>query len=101
VHAGFFLKQENLLSPVGVDGTRILERIEVPELQIDEALMHPERIDLPKRPGTPTRRRVPVPGPTVFAISIAADVEKVTGTCPLCRHDADSEANDDEEEESD
>jgi hypothetical protein len=31
VHAGFFLRPENLLGPVGVNGTMVLERIEAPE----------------------------------------------------------------------
>jgi hypothetical protein len=35
VHAGFFLKPENILGPIGVNGTRVLERIEVPELPVD------------------------------------------------------------------
>jgi hypothetical protein len=101
VRAGFFLKPENLLGPVGVNVTRVLERIEVPELPVDEAFMYPETIDLPTRPGIPTRRRAPVPGPTSFAVSLAAYIEKVTGTCLLCGHDDDAEVNDDEEDEVD
>jgi hypothetical protein len=61
--------------------------------------MYPETIDLPTRPGIPTRRRAPVPGPTSFAVSLAACIEKVTGTCPLCGHDDDAEVKDDEENE--
>jgi hypothetical protein len=78
VRAGFFLKPENLLCPVGVNGTRVLERIEVPELLVDEALMYLETIDLPTRPRIPTCRRATVPGPTSFAVSLAAYIEKVT-----------------------
>jgi hypothetical protein len=63
VRAGFFLKPENLLDPVGVNGTRVLERIEVSELPIDKVFMYPETIDLLTRPVIPTRRRAPVPGP--------------------------------------
>jgi hypothetical protein len=51
VHADFFLKPENLLGPVGVNETRVLERIEVHEPPVDEALMGPEKIDLLTRPG--------------------------------------------------
>jgi hypothetical protein len=64
VLAGFFLKPENLLGLVGVNRTRILERIEVPELPVDEAFTYPETINLPTRPGIPARRRAPVPRPT-------------------------------------
>jgi hypothetical protein len=63
--------------------------------------MYPETIDLPTRPGIPTRPRAPVPGPTSFAASLAAYIEKVTGTCPLCGHDDDPELSDDEEDETD
>jgi hypothetical protein len=76
VRAGFFLKPENPLGPVGVNGTRVLERIEVPELPVDEAFMYPETIERPTRPGIPTCRRAPVPGPTSFAVSLAAYIEK-------------------------
>jgi hypothetical protein len=101
VRAGFFLKPENLLGPVGVNGTRVLERIEVPELSVDEAFMYPETIDLPTRPGIPTRRRAPLPGPISFVVSLAAYIEKVTETCPLCGHDDDAETSGDEEDEID
>jgi hypothetical protein len=39
-----------------------------------------------------------IPGRTVFAISLAADIEKVTGSCPPCGDDKDAEVSDDEEE---
>jgi hypothetical protein len=54
VCSGFFVTPENLLGPVGVNGTRVLGRIEVPELPADERFMYPETIDLPTRPGIPT-----------------------------------------------
>jgi hypothetical protein len=101
VRAGFFLKPENLLGPVGVNETRVLERIEVPELSVDEAFMYRETIDLPTRPGIPTRRRAPVPGPTSFVVSLAAYIEKITETCHLCGRDDDVEVSDDEEDEID
>jgi hypothetical protein len=63
--------------------------------------MYPETIDLPTRPGIPTLRRAPVPGPTSLAVSLAAYINKVTGTSSLCGHDDDTEVSDDEEEEID
>jgi hypothetical protein len=78
VRVGFFLKPENLLGPVGVNGMRVLERIDVPELRVDEDFMYLETIDFPTRPGMPTCRRGPVPGPLSFAVSPAAYIEKVT-----------------------
>jgi hypothetical protein len=101
VRTGFFVKPENLLGPVGVNGTRVLERIEVPELPIDKVFVYPETIDLPTRPVIPTRRRAPVPGPTSFAVSLAADIEKVTGIYPPCGHDDDAEVTVNVEEEID
>jgi hypothetical protein len=101
VRSGSFLKPKNLLDPVGVNGTRVLERIEVPELPVDEAFMYPETINFLTRPGIPTRRRAPFPGPTSCAVSLTAYIEKVTGTCHLCSHDDDVEVSDDEEDEID
>jgi hypothetical protein len=101
VRVSFFLKPENLLDPVRVDGMRVLERIKVPELPVEEAFMYPKTIDLPTWLGIPTRRRAPVPGPTSFVVSLAAHIEKVTGTCPLCGHDDDVKVSDDEEDEID
>jgi hypothetical protein len=61
--------------------------------------MSPEIIDLPLRPGIPTRGRAPVPGPTSFGVNLAAYIEKVTGTYPLCGHNNDAEVSDDKEDE--
>jgi hypothetical protein len=60
VRAGFFLEPESPLDLIGVDGTKVSERIEVLELPIDEALIYPDRIALPKQSEMPIRRRVPV-----------------------------------------
>jgi hypothetical protein len=57
--------------------------------------MYRETLNLPTRPGIPTRR------PTSFAVNLAACIEKVTGTCHLCGHDDDAEVSDDEEDEVD
>jgi hypothetical protein len=86
-------------APVGVDGTKVLEKIEIPELPVNESYMHPETIDLSTRSGTQTRQQAPIPGPTWFAISLAECIEMVTGTCPLYGHDEDVEVSDDKEEE--
>jgi hypothetical protein len=40
VSAGFFLKPDNLRGHVGVNRIRALERIEVPELSVDEGFMY-------------------------------------------------------------
>jgi hypothetical protein len=85
--------------PVGVDEKKVLERTEVPELPFNKAFMHAEAINLPTQSETQIRRRAPVPGPTSFAISHAADIKKVTGICSLCDHYEDGEVSDDEEEE--
>jgi hypothetical protein len=90
-----------LLGPVGVDATKALERIEVPDVPFDEPFMYPETVGLPSRPGTQQLQRVPIPGPPSFAISLAEYIEKVTGTCPLRGHEENAELSDDEEEEID
>jgi hypothetical protein len=74
VLAGSFFRLENVLGPVRVDETKVLEKSEVLEFPVDDAARHPETIDLPTRPGTQTRRRAPTPGPTSFATSLAASI---------------------------
>jgi hypothetical protein len=96
-----FLRSKNLLGPIGVDWTKVVKRIEVPEPSADETFMHLEAINLPTRPGTQTRRRAAIPQPTSFAIRLAAYTEKGRGTCPLCGHDEDAEVSDREKEEID
>jgi hypothetical protein len=98
---GVFHPVRKTFVPVGAHRTKVLERIEVPELLVDEASVHSETIDLSTRPGMRTHRRAPIPGPMSFAISLAAYIEKVTGTCPFYCHDKDAEVSDDEEEEID
>jgi hypothetical protein len=63
--------------------------------------MYLEIIDLPTRPGIPTLQRGPAPGTISFAVSFAAYIEKVTGTCPLCGHGDDAKVSDGEENEID
>jgi hypothetical protein len=81
---GFFLRSANFLGHVGVDETKILERLEVSEFPVDGTFMNSETTDVPTRPGPRTRRRASILNQTSFAISLAAYIEKVTGTCPLC-----------------
>jgi hypothetical protein len=101
VHSGFVLRSENLLGPVRVDGTEVLERIKVSELPVDNTVIHPETIDFPTRSGPQTRRPAPIPGPTPFAISLAAYIEKATRIFPFCGHDEDAEVKNEEKEEVD
>jgi hypothetical protein len=40
--AGFSLNPDHLLQPLRVDSTRVLERLEVPELPFDDAFLYSE-----------------------------------------------------------
>jgi hypothetical protein len=43
--SGFRLHPDNLLGPLTVDATPVLERLDVPELPFDDALIYPGRLD--------------------------------------------------------
>jgi hypothetical protein len=42
---GFRLNSDNLLSPVTVDPTPVLDRLGVPELPFDDAFLYPDQLD--------------------------------------------------------
>jgi hypothetical protein len=83
LRAGFRLNPKNLLAPLTLARTEVLERIvgRQPSLERfifsgpDEAVRAAER---------PARRRAPIPEPTEFAISLKAYVDKAAVTCLLC-----------------
>jgi hypothetical protein len=85
LRAGFRLNPKDLLAALTVTRTEARERIVVPELSLEEFvfLAPDEAVKAAERPAC---RRVPIPGPTEFAISLKADVDKVAATCPLCGH---------------
>jgi hypothetical protein len=77
--------QKNLLAPLALGRTKILERIDVPELSLEECIFSApdEAVRAADRPAC---RRTPTPEPTEFVISLKAYVDKAAATCPLCGH---------------
>jgi hypothetical protein len=55
--AGFRLNSENLLSPLTVDPTPVLDRHDVPELSFDDAFVYPDQLDPQRLHLTAQRRR--------------------------------------------
>jgi hypothetical protein len=76
-------QSKNLLAPLTVTRTEIRERIVVPKLSLEEFVLFApdEAVRAAERPA---RGRVPISGPTEFAISLKAYVDKVATACPLC-----------------
>jgi hypothetical protein len=85
--AGLRLNSDNLLSPLTVDPTPVLDRIDVPELPFDDAFVYPDQLDPQRLQLTAQRRRQQIPGPAQFAISVMAYVDATVGKCPLCGHE--------------
>jgi hypothetical protein len=42
--AGFRLNSDDLLSPLTVDSTPVLDRLDMPELPFDEAFVYPDQL---------------------------------------------------------
>jgi hypothetical protein len=70
--AGFRLNSDNLLSPLTVDPTRVLDRLDVPELPFDDAFVYPDQPDPQRLQLTAQRRGQRIPGPAQFAINLMA-----------------------------
>jgi hypothetical protein len=98
LRAGFFLKPENLLAPSESMGRGFLKELRFLNFPSTK-LSCTRKQSISQLDQEYRRRRAPVPGPTSFTVSLAAYIEKVAGTCPLCGHDDDAEVSDDEEDE--
>jgi hypothetical protein len=61
--AGFRLDSDNLLSPLTVDPTPVLDRLDVPELSFDDPFGYPDQLDPQRLQLTTQRRRQRIPGP--------------------------------------
>jgi hypothetical protein len=85
--AGFCLNSDSLLSSLTVDPTRVLDRLDAPELPFDDAFVPPDQLDPQRLQLTAQPRRQRIPGPAQFAINLMASVDATVGRCPLCGHD--------------
>jgi hypothetical protein len=95
--AGFRLNSDNLLSPLTVDPTSALDRLDVPELPFDDAFVYPGQLNPQRLQLTAQRRRQRIPGPAQSAISLMAYVDATVGKCPLCVHEEGEQFSDEEE----
>jgi hypothetical protein len=99
--AGFRLNSDNLLSPLIVDPTPVLDRLDVPELLLDDAFVHPGQLDAQRLPLTAQRRRQRIPGSAQFAINLMTHLDATVGKCPLCGYEEGEQSSDEEEESTD
>jgi hypothetical protein len=76
---------DNLVDPLTVIPSQVLNRIATPEMTLAHYVF-PESFKTPVQAERPRRRRVPIQGPTEFAVSLKAYVDKLPGTGPLCGH---------------
>jgi hypothetical protein len=99
--AGFCLNSDNLLSPLTVDPTPVLDRLDVPELPFDDAFVYQDQLDPQRLQLTAQCRRQRISGPAQFAINLMAYVDATVGKCPLCGHEEGEQSSDEEEESTD
>jgi hypothetical protein len=95
------LNSDNLLSPLTVDQTPVLDRFDVPELPFDDAFVYPDQLDPQRLQLTAQRGRRRIPGPVQFVPNFMAYVDATVGKCPLCSHEEDEQSSDEEEESTD
>jgi hypothetical protein len=99
IRAGFFLNPDDLFGPLTVNPARVIDRIALPEIAL-EHLVAPETMRPPLSTDPLVRRRHQIPGPTEFAVSLRAYIDKVSGTYPLCGRSEEEESSDDAESTS-
>jgi hypothetical protein len=94
--AGFRLNSDNLLSPLTVDSTPVLDRLDVPELPFDDAFVFGRTGSTTTIANGATRRQQ-ISGPAQFATNLMAYVDATVGKCPLCSHEEGEQSSDEEE----
>jgi hypothetical protein len=99
--ARFRLNSDNLLSPLTVDPTPGLDRVDVPELPFDDDFVYPDQLDPQRLQRTAQRRRQRIPEPAQFAINLMAYVDATVEKCPLCGYEEGEQSSDEEEENTD
>jgi hypothetical protein len=67
--AGFHLNSDNLLKPLTVDPTPVLERLDVPEPPFDDVLVYPEQLNPQRLQQAGQRWRQRILGPAESAIN--------------------------------
>jgi hypothetical protein len=99
--AGFRLNSDILLSPLTVNPTPVLDRLDVPELLFDDAFVYPDQLDPQRLQLTAQRRRQRIPRLAQCAINLMAYVDAAVGKYPLYGHEESEQSSDEEEESSD
>jgi hypothetical protein len=91
------LNSDNLLSPLSVDPTQVLDRLDVLELLFNDTFVYPDQLDPQRLQLTAQHRRQRIPGPAQFAINLIAYVDATVGKCLLCGHEEGDQSSDEEE----
>jgi hypothetical protein len=95
------LDSDNLLSPLTVDPTPVLDRFDVPELLFDDAFVYLDQLDPQRLQLTAQRRRQRIPGLAQFTINLMAYVDATVRKCSLCGHEEGEQSSGEEEESTD
>jgi hypothetical protein len=98
--SGFLLDLENIRNPVQIVLSRALDRSGVSDFEIDDSFIYPDHMRKEAEVKVAARKRAPTPKPSEFAISLAAYIQTITGTCPPCAHDEDEQVSNEEESDS-
>jgi hypothetical protein len=94
---GFLLDLENIRNPVQIIPSRVLDRSGFPDFEIDESFIYPDYMRNEAEVKDAASQHTLIPKLSEFAISLAAYIQTITGTCPLCDHEEEEKVINEEE----
>jgi hypothetical protein len=94
------LNSDDLLTPLAVDPTLVLERFDVSELLFDGAFIYLSQPDRQRLQHAAQRRRQQIPGRAECASNLNTYVDVTVRKCPLCGHEKGGYPSDEKEESS-
>jgi hypothetical protein len=89
---------ENLLAPLAINRSEVVSRISVPEMSLKQFVSQ-ESTEAPASDERPVLRRVRIPAPIEFAVSLKIYIDKMSGACPLYGHQDHEESSKDDHAE--
>jgi hypothetical protein len=97
---GFLLDLENIRNTVQIVPSRVLDRIGLPDSEIDDSFTYPGHMRKDAEAMDAARKCTPTPKPSEFAISLAAYIQTKTVTCPLCGYEEEDQVSNEKESDS-
>jgi hypothetical protein len=95
------LDLESIRNPVQIVPSRVLDRIGVLDLEIDDLFICPDHVRKEAEVKNTARKSTPTPKQSEFAISLAVYIQTIIGPCSLCCHEEEEQEQVSNEDEND